>query len=72
LGLIGPACEQPEYNMFTRHKVEQEFQPLYERCASPAADVWSGAGRALNTAAAACVGGWRSDGLAQFEKAAII
>jgi hypothetical protein len=31
--LIGPACEQPEYNMFMRHKVEEEFQPLYKRCA---------------------------------------
>lgn len=33
LGLIGPACEQPEYNMFARIKVEDEFKPLYERCA---------------------------------------
>jgi aryl-alcohol dehydrogenase-like predicted oxidoreductase len=31
LGLIGPACEQPEYNMFARKKVEQEFKPIYER-----------------------------------------
>eukprot|EP00775_Hariotina_reticulata_P011048 gene11048-11203_t len=30
LGLIGPACEQPEYNMFARHKVEEEFKPIYE------------------------------------------
>lgn len=30
LGLIGPACEQPEYNMFARKKVEQEFKPIYE------------------------------------------
>lgn len=27
--LIGPAMEQPEYNMFEREKVEQEFLPLY-------------------------------------------
>jgi voltage-dependent potassium channel beta subunit len=27
--LIGPVVEQPEYNMFERTKVEQEFAPLY-------------------------------------------
>jgi voltage-dependent potassium channel beta subunit len=27
--LIPPTMEQPEYNMFCRHKVEQEFLPLY-------------------------------------------
>jgi hypothetical protein len=32
LGLVGPACEQPEYNMFNREKVETAFEPLYERC----------------------------------------
>eukprot|EP00877_Chromochloris_zofingiensis_P003173 jgi/Chrzof1/12857/Cz07g09250.t1 len=31
LGLIGPAFEQPEYNMFTRQKVEVDYQPLYEK-----------------------------------------
>lgn len=31
LGLIGPACEQPEYNMFARTKVEEEFVPIYEK-----------------------------------------
>jgi aryl-alcohol dehydrogenase-like predicted oxidoreductase len=36
LGLIGPAVEQPEYNMFERNKVEEEFKPIYERCAQPA------------------------------------
>eukprot|EP00879_Flechtneria_rotunda_P002641 GHRR01002844.1.p1 GENE.GHRR01002844.1~~GHRR01002844.1.p1 ORF type:complete len:217 (+),score=72.75 GHRR01002844.1:837-1487(+) len=30
LGLIGPAVEQPEYNMFARKKVEQEFTPIYK------------------------------------------
>ena len=30
LGLIGPSMEQPQYNMFTRDKVEREFLPLYE------------------------------------------
>ncbi len=28
--LIPPAMEQPEYNMFHREKVENEFKPLYE------------------------------------------
>ena len=28
--LIGPVVEQPEYNMFARHKVEVEFSQLYE------------------------------------------
>lgn len=28
--LIGPVMEQPEYNMFERTKVEQEFAPLYK------------------------------------------
>lgn len=31
LGLIGPACEQPEYNIFARKKVEVEFKPIYEK-----------------------------------------
>lgn len=30
LGLIGPLMEQPGYNMLTRHKVEKEFEHLYE------------------------------------------
>ncbi|KAF8081165.1 hypothetical protein N665_0902s0018 [Sinapis alba] len=29
LDLVGPIVEQPEYNMFARHKVESEFLPLY-------------------------------------------
>lgn len=28
--LIGPVVEQPEYNMFTRHKVEVEFSQIYK------------------------------------------
>lgn len=28
--LIGPTMEQPQYNMFTRHKVEVEFAQLYK------------------------------------------
>ncbi|KAK9835418.1 hypothetical protein WJX81_008165 [Elliptochloris bilobata] len=31
LGLIGPAMEQPEYNMFNRKKVEGDFLPLYAK-----------------------------------------
>jgi len=30
LRLVPPTMEQPEYNMFHRHKVEEEFAPLYE------------------------------------------
>ncbi|KAK5271934.1 hypothetical protein LTR96_003762 [Exophiala xenobiotica] len=29
-GLIAPICDQPQYNMFTRDRVEQEYRPLYE------------------------------------------
>lgn len=28
--LIGPTMEQPEYNLFTRQKVESDYVPLYE------------------------------------------
>lgn len=28
--LIGPVVEQPEYNLFTRHKIEVEFEQLYK------------------------------------------
>ncbi|KAJ1502217.1 hypothetical protein HMI54_009258 [Coelomomyces lativittatus] len=28
-GLIGPLCEQPQYNMFHRERVEKEYLPLY-------------------------------------------
>lgn len=28
--LIGPTMEQPQYNLFHRHKVEKEFLPLYD------------------------------------------
>ena len=31
LGCIPPAVEQPEYNLFNRQRVEQEYLPLYER-----------------------------------------
>ncbi len=30
-GLIGPSMEQPQYNMFSRERVEVEYAPLYER-----------------------------------------
>ncbi|KAI9187802.1 hypothetical protein H9P43_002193 [Blastocladiella emersonii ATCC 22665] len=29
LGLVGPTCEQPQYNMLHREKVEREFLPLF-------------------------------------------
>lgn len=31
LGLIGPAMEQPQYNLFEREKVEKDYLPLYKR-----------------------------------------
>lgn len=30
LGLVGPAMEQPEYNLFHRKRVEEEYAPLYD------------------------------------------
>jgi voltage-dependent potassium channel beta subunit len=30
-GLIPPTMEQPQYNLFNRKRVEQEYAPLYER-----------------------------------------
>jgi len=30
LDMVGPAMEQPEYNMFARNKVESEYAPLYK------------------------------------------
>jgi aryl-alcohol dehydrogenase-like predicted oxidoreductase len=35
-----PQMEQPQYNLFTRHKVEQEFAPLY-RDAGMGTTTWS-------------------------------
>lgn len=29
LGLVGPICDQPQYNMFERERVEMEYRPLY-------------------------------------------
>ena len=31
LGLIGPACEQPQYNMLVRERFEKEYAPLYRK-----------------------------------------
>ncbi|XP_059292462.1 probable voltage-gated potassium channel subunit beta [Lycium ferocissimum] len=31
LDLVGPIVEQPEYNLFSRHKVESEYIPLYSK-----------------------------------------
>ncbi|KAI9015338.1 NADP-dependent oxidoreductase domain-containing protein, partial [Hyaloraphidium curvatum] len=30
LGMVGPAMEQPQYNMFVRERFEVEYKPLYE------------------------------------------
>lgn len=31
LGLMGPICDQPQYNMFERHRVEMEYLPVYSQ-----------------------------------------
>ncbi|KAL7747502.1 hypothetical protein RI367_007094 [Sorochytrium milnesiophthora] len=31
LGLVGPTCEQPQYNMFERARFEKEYDALYKR-----------------------------------------
>ncbi len=31
LDLVGPVMEQPEYNMFARSRVEDEYLPLYDK-----------------------------------------
>ncbi|EGD80024.1 voltage-gated potassium channel subunit beta-1 [Salpingoeca rosetta] len=31
LGLVGPICDQPQYNMFERQRVEMEYLPLYSQ-----------------------------------------
>jgi voltage-dependent potassium channel beta subunit len=31
LGLIGPLCEQPQYNMLHRERFEKEYAPLYKK-----------------------------------------
>lgn len=30
LGMCGPVVEQPEYNLFNRNRVEEEYKPLYD------------------------------------------
>ena len=39
-GLTPPTMEQPQYNLFTRERVEQEYAPLYERYGM-GATIWS-------------------------------
>jgi aryl-alcohol dehydrogenase-like predicted oxidoreductase len=38
--MVGPAMEQPEYNLFCREKVEAEFRPLY-RSYGLGTTIWS-------------------------------
>ncbi|KAL3160517.1 Glycosyltransferase-like KOBITO 1 [Trebouxia sp. C0010 RCD-2024] len=40
LGLIGPAMEQPQYNMFEREKIEKEFLPCFKRFGT-GTTIWS-------------------------------
>lgn len=41
LGLVGPCCEQPQYNLFERSKVEKEFLPLYDSKGGLGLTTWS-------------------------------
>ncbi|KXZ53619.1 hypothetical protein GPECTOR_6g536 [Gonium pectorale] len=41
LGLMPPVVEQPEYNMFERKKVEQDFLPLYDSPSGLGLTIWS-------------------------------
>jgi len=41
LNLIGPTMEQPQYNLFHREKVEQEFAPLYRSPGGLGTTIWS-------------------------------
>ena len=40
LGLIGPAVEQPQYNLFERHKMEQDYAPIF-RNTGMGTTIWS-------------------------------
>lgn len=40
LGLVGPAMEQPQYNMFEREKVEKDYLPCYKRFGT-GTTIWS-------------------------------
>ncbi|PNW83810.1 hypothetical protein CHLRE_04g217916v5 [Chlamydomonas reinhardtii] len=41
LGLQPPVMEQPEYNLFERHKVESDYAPLYDSEPGLGLTVWS-------------------------------
>jgi pyridoxine 4-dehydrogenase len=41
LGLVGPAAEQPQYNMLVRRRVEEEYAPLFERAHGLGLTIWS-------------------------------
>lgn len=41
LGLIGPTCEQPQYSMLHREKVEVEYKPLFESSKGLGTTIWS-------------------------------
>lgn len=38
---MGPAAEQPQYNMLTRRRVEVEYAPLYAAPAGLGLTIWS-------------------------------
>jgi voltage-dependent potassium channel beta subunit len=39
--LYAPVMEQPQYNLFHRHRVEQEFAPLYDTADGLGTTIWS-------------------------------
>merc|ERR1719361_2314409 len=39
--LIPPVCEQPEYNMLEREKIEKEYMPLYRAPYKYGTTIWS-------------------------------
>lgn len=41
LGLIGPTMEQPQFNLFTRGRIEKEYAPLYETSDGLGTTIWS-------------------------------
>ena len=41
LNLIGPTMEQPQYNLLHRHRVEEEYKPLYDGKDGLGTTVWS-------------------------------
>ena len=41
LGLVGPICDQLQYNLFHRERVEREYHPLFQDPYSLGTTIWS-------------------------------